>query len=167
MNAAGYNDASVSPPSEGSILRVKTQLDSLAGILAGATDADFHRRPADGKWSAHEQLAHLGRYHEIFLERLSRILSENRPVLGRYRAEEDPGALAWFSLPTAEVLVRMRELRAELIRRVSALAPEEWRRIGVHPAFGELRLSLWLEFFLIHEGHHLYAIFRLVRERRA
>lgn len=164
MTVIRHNSALASPP-EGTLLRLKSQLDSLAVLLDAAADADFHRRPADGSWTAHEHLAHLGRYHEIFLDRLDRILTEDRPSLGRYRAEEDPGAPAWFSLPTAEVLDRMRQLRAQLVQRVANLEPGDWRRSAIHPAFGEMSLHLWLEFFLVHEGHHLYSLLRRLRER--
>jgi uncharacterized damage-inducible protein DinB len=149
---------------ESALLRLKTQLDSLDFILADAGEATLARRPANGKWSAREHLAHLGRYHEVFLDRLDRILAEDSPPLGRYRTEDDPGAAPWFSLPTAQVIERMRELREQLVERVAKLTPDELRRIGIHPAFGKMPLTLWIEFFLVHEGHHLYSILKLARE---
>lgn len=148
---------------DGTLVRLQTQLDSLNAILAGATEAELARRPANGKWSAREHLAHLGRYHEVFLERLDRMLAEDSPQLGRYRTEDDPGAEAWFAMSAAQVVERMSKLRAELVERVAKLGPGELRRIGVHPAFGEMSLTLWVEFFLVHEGHHLYAILKLAR----
>src|SRR5260370_19695292 len=48
--------------------------------------------PASGKWSANDHLAHLARYHEVFLERIDRILKEKSPALSRYLADKDP---AW------------------------------------------------------------------------
>jgi hypothetical protein len=152
-------------PPEGTLLRLKTQLDSLDAILAGATEAALGRRPAADKWSAREHLAHLARYHETFLERLDRILGEDRPNLSRYRTEDDPGAGPWFALPVAQVIARLRELRARLVERVANLSPEEFRRIGVHPALGDMPVTLWLEFFLVHEGHHLYVILKLARKQ--
>jgi uncharacterized damage-inducible protein DinB len=149
---------------EATLLRLLTQLDSLDAILAGVDDAKLARRPAGGKWSASDHLAHLGRYHEVFLERLDRILAEDRPQLGRYRTEDDPGAAPWFTLSATQVLERMSNLRARLVERVAKLSPDELRRIGIHPAFGEMPLALWLEFFLAHEGHHLYTILKLARE---
>ncbi|MDE3135127.1 MAG: DinB family protein [Acidobacteriota bacterium] len=164
MSEARYN--SQPALTESTLVRLRTQLDSLDAILAGANEGTLGRRPADGKWSAREHLAHLGRYHEVFLERLDRMLSEDRPQLGRYRTEDDPGAGAWFRLPTREVIERMRKLRVRLVERVTKLRPDEFDRIGVHPAFGEMTLGLWLEFFLVHEGHHLYAILKLAREEK-
>ncbi|MGH7264614.1 MAG: DinB family protein, partial [Candidatus Rokuibacteriota bacterium] len=71
-------------------LRLKSQLDALPLILAGAAPDALARRPAPGEWSAQENLAHLARHHDVFLTRLRRVLVEDAPDLGRYRAEEDP-----------------------------------------------------------------------------
>jgi uncharacterized damage-inducible protein DinB len=157
----------IPPPAlpESTLLRLETQLDALDAILAGASETKLARRPANGKWSAREQLAHLGRYHEVFLERLDRILTEESPQLGRYRTEDDPGAAPWFDLPAAQVIEQMHKLRTRLVERVTKLSPQELRRIGIHPAFGEMPIALWLEFFLVHEGHHLYTILKLAREK--
>jgi hypothetical protein len=31
-------------------------------------------------------------------------------------------------------------------------------RVGVHPVFGVQSVAEMIEFFLVHEGHHLYMI---------
>lgn len=147
----------------GVFLRLATQLDSLDVILRGVPDRALRRRPAEGKWSAHEHLAHLGRYHEVFLERLERILAEDSPRLGCYRSEDDPGAESWFALPARQVIERMRALRAQLVLRIANLGSDELPRVGVHPVYGEMAVTLWIELFLVHEGHHLYTILRLAR----
>ena len=41
------------------------QLDCLPIILAGAEAGAIDRRPASGKWSARENLAHLARYDAL------------------------------------------------------------------------------------------------------
>src|SRR6201993_1513189 len=76
--------------------RCESQLrDFLSEALRGVPVEKILERPPSGKWSACENLAHLGRYHEIFLERLERILTERNPAFERYRAEDDPGWEAW------------------------------------------------------------------------
>ena len=143
--------------------RLEGQLDSLSFALGASREEALGRRPPSGKWSAHENLAHLARHHEVFLERLRRILDEDRPDLGRYRAEEDPCWPAWTAVPTREVLARLTALRAEIIRFVGRLSPEQLARVGVHPKLGPMTIPDWLEFFLLHEAHHLYVIAGLAR----
>ena len=144
-------------------IRLETQLDALSLVLDRASPDAITRRPASGKWSAHENLAHLGRHHEVFIERVQRILAEDRPRLARYRAEEDPEWPKWAALPTDEVLRRLQALRGDLIEIVKYLSPEQLNRIGVHPAFGEMTIPEWIEFFLLHEAHHLYVIMTRIR----
>lgn len=144
--------------------RCETQLqDFLAEALRGMAVDSLARATVAGKWSAHHQLAHLARYHQIFLERIERILTEQAPEFPRYRAEEDAEWPRWSALPAEQVLARLSSLRIKLMARLRSLSDEDFQRTGVHPKFGEMNLSLWLEFFLVHEAHHLYALLQLVR----
>jgi hypothetical protein len=138
------------------LARLETQLGALDLILARATPAALDARPRPDEWSARENLAHLARHHAVFLERLRRLLTEDRPALGRYRAEEDPDWPAWAALPPGEVLERLRALRGELVGLVRSLSPAQSARTGLHPTFGEMDVAGWLDFFLLHEAHHLY-----------
>jgi uncharacterized damage-inducible protein DinB len=145
--------------------RCETQLqDFLAATLKGVSVDTLSKNVVPGKWSAHENLAHLARYHQIFLQRIDRILAEQAPEFSRYRAEDDPEWPAWTSLPTPQLFVRISSMRAKLMARLRSLSEEDFQRTGIHPKFGEMSLSLWLEFFLVHEAHHLYAVLQLVRK---
>ena len=144
--------------------RCESQLrDFLSEALRGVPVEKILERPPSGKWSAHENLAHLGRYHEIFLERLQRILEGSNPVFERYRAEDDPGWEAWRALGYKDLAGRLAGLRDQLMARLKSLAAEDWERTGTHSKFGEMPLALWVEFFLVHEAHHLYLVLQLVR----
>jgi hypothetical protein len=138
------------------VKRLETQLEALSFLVARATPAAFEARPRPEEWSARENLAHLARHHAVFLGRLRRLLAEDRPELGRYRAEDDPDWPEWAALPLDAVMERLRTLRAELVALVRSLSPRESARTGRHPTFGELDVAGWLEFFLLHEAHHLY-----------
>jgi hypothetical protein len=138
------------------VARLDAQLDSLRLILAQATPATLEARPRPDEWSAREHLAHLARHQAVFLGRLRRLLAEDRPALGRYRAEDDPEWPAWAALPLDEILGRIRAVRADLLVLVRGLSPTVSARTGLHPPFGELDVAGWLEFILLHEAHHLY-----------
>jgi uncharacterized damage-inducible protein DinB len=148
--------------------RVETQLrDFLEAALHGVSEEIILEPPVPGKWSALENLAHLGRYHEIFIERIGRILSEQTPAFSRYRAEEDPQWESWRALAYKETAGRLAALREQLVSRLKSLSDGDYERIGVHSKFGEMSLALWLEFFLVHEAHHLYVVLQLVRRGRS
>ncbi len=144
--------------------RIRTQLDCLATVLAGTSEGSLERRPIPDKWSAKENLAHLARYHEVFLDRMRQILQQDRPGLPRYKAEDDLQWPSWQGLPAAEVMERLRRLRAQLAAQVEGLSDRALSRIGRHSRFGDMTLAQWLEFFLLHEAHHLFVVMQRVRE---
>ena len=108
------------------LARLETQLEALGLILARATPAVLDARPRPEEWSARENLAHLARHHAVFLDRLRRLLTEDRPALGRYRAEDDPEWAAWAALPQDEILQpAQRPPRGARRRRAVAVAGRE------------------------------------------
>lgn len=145
------------------VTRLRTQLDCLPILLAGVPEAALDYRPSAGKWSARENLAHLARYQQMFFSRVQRIRSEDCPILPRYRAEEDAEWQEWMLLPMAGIMTSLRSLRAQLVSEVDQLATSEFSRVGIHPKFGAMTLGQWLEFFLLHEAHHLLSVMQLVR----
>jgi uncharacterized damage-inducible protein DinB len=145
-------------------IRLQTQLDCLSTILSGVPAGSLDRRPTPDKWSARENLAHLARYHEIFVDRIHRIRTEDRPRLTRYRAEEDPEWHHWADKPVTVVFGELRILRAEITGLFADLADDELTRTASHSRFGEMTLLQWLEFFLLHEAHHLYIVMQRARE---
>ena len=110
-------------------VRLRDQLSSLSAFVANKTAEEWNRQPASGKWSARENLAHLCRYHEVFLERLGRILGEDRPQFGRYRAEDDEHWPSWSSLAVDLLLARIRQLRREVLSKINSLSDAQLARI--------------------------------------
>src|SRR5207247_10752924 len=102
------------------IVRLETQLDALETILARATPEMLMQRPLSGAWSAHEHLAHLARHHDIFLDRLNRVVAENTPSFARYRAEDDDAWPGWAALPTDDAIGRLKDMRARIVAHVPA-----------------------------------------------
>ena len=151
------------PLSPSSAARLATQLDVLPALLEGHAPEALQRRTRTGKWSVQENLAHLARHHDVVLDRVRRILAEEKPTLPRYAAEEDQEWPDWAALSTHEVLIRLRALRTELTVLVSGLPDEALARTAVHPSLGEMALPLWIEFFLLHEAHHLYLVMKRAR----
>lgn len=147
----------------GLLNRLQTQLDCLTFLL----DEQLVESGPAGKWSVNEIVAHLARYHQIFLDRLERILGEECPSFPRYQAENDMEWGSWRVLARTEAISRLLALRARLTSTMHQLTPLQLSRSGEHSRFGVMKIHEWLEFFLLHEAHHLYVIFnRLQRGAR-
>ena len=151
------------PLTPSSATRLAHQLECLPALLEGAAPSALERRTRSGKWSVQENLAHLARHHVVVLERVRKVLAEERPALPRYAAEDDGEWPAWAALPLSEILRRLAALRSELTALVSGLSDAQLARTGVHPTLGEMALPLWIEFFLLHEAHHLYVVMKRAR----
>ncbi len=146
------------------IQRCENQLhDFMEDVLHGIASDSLSKRTIEGKWSALEHLAHLGRYHEIFLDRLGQMLTVENPEFARYRAEDDPGWELWRALRPDQVTMRITALRQQLLRQLKSLTESDFVKTGEHPRFGCMTISVWIEFFLVHEGHHLYFVLQQAR----
>jgi hypothetical protein len=143
--------------------RLATQLDSLTYILESVSGDNLRSDRGDGKWSIHENLAHMVRHHQVMFERINCILTKDSPSLDRYQAEVDPEWPSMVARSTDEIVELLHSLRGELIRVVDRLSPAELSRSGAHPLMGVMDLRKWIDFFLLHEAHHLYAVRLLVR----
>jgi hypothetical protein len=142
--------------------RLQTQLSSLPALLEGVPRENLDQRVGD-KWSVTENLAHLVRHTELTIERVERILAEQEPAFPAYRAEQDPDWPACRSRSFEQSFERLHAARAALVAAVERLTPGDLGRTGRHARFGPLSLRAWLDFYLVHEGHHLYVITKRAR----
>ena len=92
---------------------------------------------------------------------------EESPQLARYRAEDDPEWPAMAALPTDVAIMRLRALRGNIVQWVSGLSAAQAMRVGVHPLFGAQSVAEMIEFFLVHEGRHLYMIMTRLGDKRS
>jgi len=109
------------------IQRLECQFrDFLEEALRGVP-LDLLSEPAiPGKWSALENLAHLGRYREVFQERLDQMLRTKSPSFSRYRAEDDPLWEAWRKLTATEVLTKISSVREQILARLKTLQADDF-----------------------------------------
>jgi hypothetical protein len=145
-------------------LRLKHQHEAIKDIIAGKNKERLNYYPAPGKWSIHDNITHLAKYQPVFVVRLNTILKEESPVFGRYRAEDDPEFETWRTWDTNKLIERITTDRERIAELVNNLHPAQLKRIGVHKKFGNLTLEMWLEFFLLHEAHHMFTIFQLAND---
>lgn len=145
------------------VVRLQNQFETVLTAFSTLPEAQLRHRPIPDKWSAVEQLAHIGRYTDVFrMERLAIILSDSEPRFGRYRADDDPGFAEWVALDTIALRQRFQQQRQQLTNFLMGLSEAELSRKASHPLFGSLDVTGWTEFFLLHESHHLFAMFRLI-----
>ncbi|GAB3898760.1 hypothetical protein GCM10028803_18810 [Larkinella knui] len=143
------------------LARLQFQPDALSHLLSGLTENQIRQRPAADQWSIFENIAHLGRYQQVFLERMRIILKEDTLTFDRYVADQDPEFESWRSLPYQQVLHNLAIGRSDILHFVHPLTEKEWQRTARHPVYGTMTIEGWTEFFLLHEAHHFLTILKL------
>ncbi len=146
------------------IYRIKNQYNQIDFLLKGLPEAFIKKRVRAQKWSIHENLAHLGRYQEIYIERIDAILKNNSPSFERYTSELDPSFHTWIPLTTETIIEKTKQDRRVIYERLVLMNEIQLEREGVHPKLRQMNISEWTEFFLLHETHHFYTIFWLTQE---
>lgn len=136
----------------------------LRGLMAGITDEDALWKPAPGRFSIAEVLAHLTLSEShCYRARVDRIVNESRPAVpgddasqhyGQYRDRDPEEDFAHFE--------EQRETNVEYLR---SLAPGAGARAAVHESLGEFTLAQMLHEWALHDLGHIRQIAELVRAR--
>lgn len=146
--------------------RLSTQHEVIDVLILGMSDELLRFRPIPEKWSVHENIAHLACYQPRVIVRTNKILKEENPSFESYIPEEDHEFTKFLSMSANELLSPLKSNRLELVYLMSNLTDEQLKRTGVHSKFGKMNLVEWTEFFLLHEAHHIYTIFKLIQGQK-
>ena len=146
--------------------RLKDQHKSITPIIINLNNRQIQHPYNRGKWSIHENIAHLAKYQPLFIDRIRKILLMDNPEFEAYDAEEDDGFEIYCAFTTYELLKKISADREIIYNLITKLPPDKLERTGVHSKYGKLTILEWTEFFLLHEAHHLFAIFKLVHSIR-
>ena len=144
--------------------RLQYQHKTLVDIIDGLTDEQLRRPIIAGKWSVFENIVHLQTYQHVFISRVRQMLEGNNPSFSRYTAEGDPLFLDNCGKSTREIMQDMITVRKEMSAEILTFPSTDLVKTGTHPVFGEMTILQWLNFFLLHEAHHLFATFKLAAE---
>jgi hypothetical protein len=124
------------------------------------------RRPAPGRWSAHEHACHLAHVHALFFQRLDLILREPEPFIAGYQPGAQDADDMLLRMDLDESLERFVADRARLVDRLRALDADDWARTARH---GEYRAySVFIMLFImfrhvaLHDFLHGYRIEELL-----
>jgi hypothetical protein len=146
--------------------RLLHQHETIRDLIAGLPPEALQRRVLPEKWSVFENIAHLAAYQPVFILRLERLNREPSPAIDRYVAEQDPAFPSYLEKSPAELLGNIDDTRTVILSKLEDGGETLLAKTGLHARYGWLTGREWTEFFLLHEAHHLYTIFMLVRDLR-
>jgi hypothetical protein len=123
------------------------------------------RRPAPGKWSAHEHACHLAVVHRLFFDRLEQILASPAPVITPYdpgRSDPDDQLLR---MDLEDSLDKYVTDRARLVERLRTLSPADWARTAEHGEYSHYSVSIMFRHLALHDFLHAYRIEELLLKK--
>jgi len=144
--------------------RLEYQHKSLLDLIEGLSDEQARRQIITGKWSIFENIVHLATYQHNFIQRIKKMLNEENPSFLRYIAETDPLFHDNCTKTTHEIIQDLISTRREMTSAILSFKDHDLQHSGQHPVYGKMNITQWLNFFLLHEAHHLFTIFKLAAE---
>ncbi|TMI68425.1 MAG: DinB family protein [Bacteroidetes bacterium] len=141
--------------------RLQYQHKSLLDLVDGLSDEQIRMQVDTGKWSIFENIVHLQTYQHTFIRRIRQMLDEQNPSFDRYTAEADPLFHDNCGKSTREIMQDLLTTRKEMAAGILSFNEIDLKKTGEHPVYGKMDLGQWMNFFLLHEAHHLFTIFKM------
>jgi len=134
----------------------------LAEIVASVPDAKLRDRPAPGKWSAAELLAHLADAEVGCFWRYRQMIEHDGSPLPPYDQELWSNLGNNASRSPAESLLLFRLLRESNLGMLERLSSEQWERHGMHAERGRMSVRDLAAQIAGHDLNHLEQIRKIL-----
>ena len=134
----------------------------LAENIHAHTADSLQKRPAPGKWSVGEILAHLSETEMAASWRYRQMLEHSGSAIVPY--EQDLWA-EWSDYATCdpkEALELFRLLRERNLKLLSRLSPEQWEKFGIHGERGKETVRRLAEMAAGHDINHLEQVKKIL-----
>jgi len=129
-------------------------IEAVRAALAGITEAELDRKPAerDG-WTARQVVHHLADSESMAYIRLRRLIAEDDPFIQGYDEPEWARRLH-YDRPIETSVAVLAAVRAASLQLLQSLTPAEWERTGTHSESGPYSVEGWLEIYAGHSHDH-------------
>jgi hypothetical protein len=131
--------------------------------LAGITDEELDRRPAEPEgWTARQVAHHLADSEAMSYTRLRRLIADDEPLIAGY---DEPmwARRLHYERPIEPSIAVLRAVRTASLQLLEAIDEAEWSRTGTHTESGPYSVDGWLRIYANHPHDHAAQI----REARA
>jgi hypothetical protein len=123
-------------------------------LVRGLSERQLARRPAPGKWSIKEVVAHLADGEIVFGARVRMIAAHDRPPIPAYDQDLFVERLGIDRTSTSELLEHFAMARAVNVALLRRLPPGAFDRAGLHAERGEESIARMVEVYAGHDRIH-------------
>ena len=134
--------------------RFRTGTADVETALAGITDEELDRAPADPEsWTARAVAHHLADSEAMAYIRLRRLIAEDDPLIAGYDEPEWARRLH-YDRPIEPSIAVLAAVRAASLQLLEMLDDAEWERAGTHSDSGSYAVTDWLRIYAGHTHDH-------------
>jgi hypothetical protein len=139
----------------------------LEKLIKGVPAAKLKKRPAPGKWSVQEIVAHLADTEIAGSWRIRLILGEPGTPVQAFDQDAWVTATHYAKRDPRQAVEQFRVLREANLALYKSLTPEQWKHHGVHAERGEETVQHIVRMFAGHDLNHLGQIERILAGKKA
>jgi uncharacterized damage-inducible protein DinB len=134
----------------------------LAKLLKGVNPMRARKRPAPGKWSIAEIVAHLADTEVAMGWRVRMVLGQPGAPIQPFDQDAWAAAMRYEKRDLRKSLEQYRNLREANVELLKSLTPEDWEKCAVHPERGEQTVRTIVEMTAGHDLNHFAQIDRIL-----
>ncbi len=135
----------------------------LRDSLAGLTEAELVAFPIAGTWSIQQIAIHLQDAELVAVDRMKRIIAEEKPLLVGFDENQFVANLEYNSQSAADAGTIVELARRNMAKVLRKQPESAWSRFGIHTERGKMTLAEILEMYTNHLERHL----KFLHEKRA
>jgi DinB superfamily len=135
-------------------------------LLKGKPPAKLRKRPAPGKWSVAEIVAHMADTEIVGGFRMRFILGAPGTPIQGFDQDAWVVALHYNKRDPRKALEQFRVLRETNLAMLKSLSPEQWKHHGIHSERGEESIETIVKMFAGHDINHIEQIERILASKK-
>jgi hypothetical protein len=135
-------------------------------LLGRATASKLRKRPAPGKWSVAEIVAHLADSEIVGAWRMRLILGAPGSPVTAFDQDSWVTALHYDKREPRKALEQFRVLRETNLALLKSLTPEQWKVVGMHAERGAESIEHIVRMFAGHDVNHIAQIEKILAAKK-
>ncbi len=148
---------------------LKVQVETpkkLRRLIQRASPAKLRKRPAPGKWSASEVLAHLADSEIVVGWRMRQILGAPGSPIQAYDQDAWAAAGHYEKRDARKSLEQFRAVREANLAMLKSLTPDQWKHHGMHSERGVETIEHITCMMAGHDLNHTAQVERIVAAKK-
>jgi hypothetical protein len=134
-------------------------------LLRGATPKKLAAKPAPGKWSVNEIVAHMADAELTIGYRMRTIVGNPGTLIQAYDQDAWAAAMRYEKRPAKASLAAFRAFRESNLAMIKSLKPEQWEHFGMHTERGKESIRTMVSMTAGHDVNHIRQIEAIVKPK--